>query len=225
MAYGAHWEWRGFGELDAAVRAVVEALPPVDPEPRTITDRYVWHPGLTLNIKLRSSALGERVKIKRLLEEDRTTALGRWLEDPVEDYAFPLHASAIRKVAGALGLGAPLPARLDDAPALESLLTRAHPGLRLVTVEKVRRGYLWGRPGLPVTVELAEITAPERVTSLGLEDATGLSPGADREAIDTARRAVEEVRDTLGIGRALRACSYVDAVAVWVEGGSLKRRW
>jgi hypothetical protein len=212
MAFGKHWEWRGFGDLSSELRAKVEALPLKFPSSQDLTDEYLWVPGSPINVKLRLSDL----KFKRLVESSRGLEL--WLEDPNENYKFPLEKPVVEKLAKELGIvtppvdGAPL-----DRDALLRLLDRSRPRVELVPVQKSRWQREWRdvsrRPAGTedaVIVEVAEIFAPERTFSVGIEH-----PRAER---------VAAVRDALGLARALRPISYLGALEVWARGGRVGGR-
>jgi len=84
MAFGKHWEWRGFGSPPPATLRTVESLPLKFPDLQAVTDLYLWVPGSPINVKLRMRDL----KFKRLLEV--SGEFERWLEDEAENYPFPL---------------------------------------------------------------------------------------------------------------------------------------
>jgi hypothetical protein len=211
MAIGEHWEWRGFGSLSPAVRARIETLPLKFPEPQRITDEYFWLPGVRINVKLRKDGALESLKFKRLLETSR--GIEKWHERAEETYPFPLEPAVVEKLFLELGLpppGSPAPAR-DAAEALLAL-RRLAPSVARVVVDKIRWQREW--PGADpgggprrVIIEVAEISHPERITSVGIEDG--------------AVEAVEAARSALGLPAGLRTLSYLDALGVWALGGRI----
>jgi len=212
MAFGKHWEWRGFGKLSRELRARIEALPLKFEESQDLTDEYLWVPGSPINVKLRLSDL----KFKRLVESSRGLQL--WLEDPAENYTLPLAAPVVKKLAAELGIVLPA---VEQAPLardeLLRLLDQAKPRVRLVAVKKSRWQREWseglGRStgtGDAVTVEVAEILAPERTFSIGIEH-----PRAER---------VAAVRDALGLAQAIRPLSYLGALEIWARGETVGGR-
>ena len=83
MADGTHWEWRGFGHAEEGFRREFERLPLKYSTPwEETTDEYVWFPGGSINVKLRSGGSQEGLKLKRFLETSGDLEL--WLEDPAE---------------------------------------------------------------------------------------------------------------------------------------------
>ena len=98
MAFGLHWEWRGFGNLSRELIERIERLPRKFPSDQEVVDEYLWFPGSSLNLKLREGSL----KLKRLLET--SGEFERWLEDEDENYRFPLVPEALDTVLFALGL-------------------------------------------------------------------------------------------------------------------------
>lgn len=208
MAFGTHWEWRGFGELPVDVRAAIEALPEKFPDAQELTDEYLWTPDCSVNVKLR---LGD-LKLKRLVDSRDAggdlPALERWLEDRNENWAFPLSGSRLRAVEEAVRIDA---GSLGAGPCdREELLALLGDRARVVAVGKSRRQFslpLAGASQDAATVELAEILSPERLTSVGLEH-------SDAAGVD---RAYTE----LGLHGRLLSLSYLDALGRWARGERL----
>lgn len=208
MAFGQHWEWRGFGPIDDAHRRALEALPMKFPDAQVITDEYLWSPRCRTNVKLR---LGD-LKLKRLVRVERDLEL--WLEDPDENYAFPLEQAPLLSLFEALGVeSASVPGHPLEREELLALLKRHAREVRVVSVDKSRRQHelaLSGgtaESGSGVTVELAEIHAPERILSIGLE----------HERLE----AVAHARDTLDLERQMRRLNYFEALEIWARGGTV----
>ncbi|MBI3267797.1 MAG: hypothetical protein HYZ53_02150 [Planctomycetes bacterium] len=200
MAFGTHWEWRGFGRLSPALRARLGALPALFP-PAPTHDEYLWAPGAAVNVKLRWGAL----KFKRLLATEGE--FGSWVEDPGEFLLFPLGAATLAQLGKDLGVSMPaaLPRRVDRE-ALLNLLQNAVPPVRRVSVRKLRVLREWEDRGMttPVTVDTAEISEPESSFSVGLEHAD--------------RRALARCLAALGLASELRRMNYLEAIALWAEG-------
>lgn len=221
MALGVHWEWRAFGEGSDRLLDALGGLEELFPRQEVI-DRYLWIPRLTVNVKLRSG-VQEGLKFKRLLA--RRGELELWHEDPDELYDFPLGhaawerlASELRKVGLTLrahpGEATDLCATLDHLKGLDERIT-------VVAVHKDRRAWLLPGRGGGVKVELATITSPERVLSVGLENWKD-----DREPGDAAggRAPVTAARVELGLEHeSLRPLSYLDATEIWARGKSVLR--
>ncbi len=202
MAFGQHWEWRGFARAPAEITARLERLPLKFPEVQRLTDEYLWTPSTEINVKLR---LGD-LKLKRFLERrasEHAPTIERWLEDPGENFSFPLAAARLRALEEALRLE---PESLGDQTlAREPLLAALGSRAQCIAVVKSRRQYwLDCAGGDRVTVELAEISAPERLVSVGLE----------HEDPDRLLAALGE----LAPGPELRSLNYLDAIAIWAHG-------
>lgn len=218
MAAGVHWEWRGFGDASARLRARIEALTELFGTAR-IRDEYLWIPGIEVNAKLRAGVPGEEgLKLKRLVE--RRDDLERWTERPEEVFPFPLGAQAWRRLSEVLRPSGielpPAPAKPAGREAVLAVLARA--GVARVVVEKSRTAKLWdGR----VKVEIAEIFAPQRVSSIGLET---WPPEQDAERDEAEQvlslRAAHAALDLAA--ERLMPRSYLDAVAVWARGRTLE---
>jgi hypothetical protein len=208
MAFGKHWEWRGFGVLSRALRSRVESLPLKFDRPQDVNDEYLWVPGTTINVKVRFTDL----KFKRLLGSEQ--GVERWLEDEAENLPFPLQQPVVAKLATELGVSLPrlLKASYGQKELLE-LLLRAQPAVQRVVVEKKRWQREWMTPeaqasgGGPVTVELAEIFSPQAITSVALEHP---EPGP-----------VVAACDELGLGNEIKMLNYLQALSVWARGGRI----
>jgi len=222
MAYGIHWEWRGFGALDPEVERRITALPAGVPE-RSVTDRYLWAPGATHNVKIRAWPGGGSLKVKRLLSADDPSGPSLWQEDPDEDYPFPIAAPVLGRALAPLGLELTGVGNVSiaNADALVDALAGVSGVHRIVEVRKRRRTFEWRAGAVPLLVELAEIEAPERTASLGLEDAAGLSASSPDAEVAAARGAVAEAIPV--VGGSLRPLTYLQAVAEWARGGSVAR--
>jgi hypothetical protein len=218
MSYGLHWEWRGFGRLDSAVRNRIERLRPFSAA-SSVVDRYVWCPGLAINVKLREWPGGQSFKLKRLLRRDEALDVELWEERPEEDYLMPLSPESLQAVLAELHWDHIQANRPVDRGSLEDLLTHAAPGVQLVSVAKRRRAFTTAVGDTPVRVELADITEPEALASIGIEDQLGLDEKSPRETYERGRDAVRAVRDDLGLS--LESRRYLDALAFWAQGAKL----
>lgn len=207
MAFGEHWEWRGFGRPVESLIRSIRSLPLKFPQPQEVTDTYLWVPGCSVNVKLRF----EDLKFKRRL--DARDGFERWLEDEAENHRFPLAPAVLEELKASLGISLRgVPAGAVDREKLEEIVKAAHPPVHFVRVEKLRWQYSWDDEGAcsgqPVTVELAEIRRPETITSIGIEH-----PGL--EALEKAHR-------LLGLELQLRGISYLEAISIWAAGGTIR---
>lgn len=223
MAYGLHWEWRGFGGLDAGSRRRIENLPRLFPSDIEGVDSYYWYPGCDVNLKLRDWGRRAGVKLKRLRTVDDETGCQLWYEDEREDFPFPLQPAAVHRLAEALGVDMSPPRRSIGRCTLLTLLQEARPDLVVVPVRKIRSIRRWGPEGREILVEIAEISAPERLTSVGMEDRAGLTDSASAEEMAAAKADVLAAREALGLPGALTTVSYLAAVGTWAAGGTLLR--
>ncbi|MCH2373719.1 MAG: hypothetical protein MK538_06020 [Planctomycetes bacterium] len=212
MAFGRHWEWRGFGYLDAKLRNRIESQPAAFPSSQELVDTYLWSPRSGVNMKLRAGAL----KLKRLLSE--ADGLEEWLEDPSENFAFPISRTQLRALRDALQVETlDTTATVIDRTALLDLLKRFVPEVRVIEVAKRRQQYRVDdadarrttASGLSsgVTLEVAEILSPEIITTVGVEHADA--------------RAVATICKQFGLADSLRTLNYLDAIAAWSRGEHL----
>ncbi|MFN2138484.1 MAG: hypothetical protein ACK2UK_21185 [Candidatus Promineifilaceae bacterium] len=213
MAYGIHWEWRGFGAVSAALALRFATLQEVVYDGQAVEDVYFWAPGLEVNLKTRAGVEGD-LKIKRPLDKDGP--LECWREDPGEIFNFPLSDgqwSCLGDVlAGAdLVLGAP-PA--DAGPAQTTAALKVA-GCTTLGVSKLRQARLWpGRYG-PVLIEWTRIDAPQRLVSIGLETTEAYQRRNEMLAKAGLRAAIE----AFGLDQEpLAVMNYRDAAGQWANG-------
>jgi hypothetical protein len=201
MAFGQHWEWRGFGRIRADLRARIEAFDPLFASDRSLIDAYLWSPNCAVNVKLR---LGD-LKFKRLLEMDGD--LECWLEDEREIHPFPLAADVVEKLGRALAVTLPEKQKTPvERNELAALLQNAQPPAQIFLVEKQRRLFSLPLEGAdPAIVELTEIVRPERITTVAVEHVENA----------VVRRALA----VLGLpDRGLRPQNYLQTLSVWATG-------
>lgn len=221
MAYGLHWEWRGFGTLGATIGQRLADLPRLFPDDIEGVDSYYWYPGCDVNLKLREFGARPGVKLKRLRDIDAETGLELWLEDEREEFPFPLGPDAVALMADALGLELSPPPRSMGRCSLLTLLREARPDLVVVAVRKRRSLRRWRGGDREVLVEIAEIRSPERVTSVGIEDRAGLSGSPTAGQLDAAKSDLTAALQALDLPGALAPLSYLEAVGRWAVGGKV----
>lgn len=201
MAFGKHWEWRGFGPISPALRQRITRLPLWYETPVPTLDVYLWRAGATVNIKLR----GEALKFKRLL--DRQEPFEYWLEDEAELIPFPLGTDALALLSEGLALSLPDPGHLLTRP--DKFLRYLHevaPDVVVVEVRKQRHLYHYAAPtSEPVIVELSEVLTPQDLTSLALE----------HPQLDTLKAAYERF---CGDAPHFQPASYWQMVGLWAQG-------
>lgn len=203
MAFGKHWEWRGFGTPRGEVLDTVRGLPLLFDTAQQVVDRYLWSPGCDLNLKLRFGDF----KIKRRVDRG-SDGVEEWLENAAENYSFPLGRLVFDEVARALGVedvSAPSE-EIATATDLVDALRGGASQVRLIDVDKLRWQHA-GPEGGAAIIEYAEIRAPETIVSIGVEDE---DEGKIRATLET-----------LGLPGGLRTASYLDALDIWAAGGRL----
>jgi hypothetical protein len=203
MAFGKHWEWRGFGTPRGAVLDTVRGLPLLFDRPQEVVDRYLWSPGCDLNLKLRFGDF----KIKRLVDRG-SDGVEEWLENAKENYSFPIDGLVLEEVALALGVDG-VSAPDEEIATAEDLVQALRGGasqVSIIDVDKLRWQHA-GPEGGAAIIEYAEIRAPETIVSIGVED----------EDEGKIRATLEK----LGLPGDLRTASYLDALDIWGAGGRL----
>ncbi len=206
MAFGKHWEWRGFGRISDELRARIESLAPLFASDRSLIDTYLWTPHSPVNVKLR---LGD-LKFKHLIESDGD--LECWLEDANDIHPFPLTAGVVSELERALSIRlVGQQQTLVGRSELAALLQSAHPPARILLVEKHRR--LFSLPtssGVPTIVELTDLVRPEHITTIALEHPD-----------------IEIIKQSLGqLGlpdSRLHPRNYLHALSVWAAGKRILR--
>jgi hypothetical protein len=215
MPYGIHWEWRGFGTIEPDLRKRISQLPLAYPTARKVTDRYLWTPALTTNIKLRLWRDGASLKFKRSCDEHSAHGAELWAESLAEDFIFPLTPDVVALLSEELGVDLGQPRNLADPKALLHEVGAA--GVRVVTVEKTRWLHQWQEGAFRTFVEAARITSPHHVHTVGIEDHMGLDAVSSRQAIDSALQAVVRARESLSLPGNLQSQSYLSAIAKWAR--------
>jgi hypothetical protein len=219
MAFGIHWEWRGFGAVSAAFAARYARLEPVFPAQR-VDDTYLWIPDLLVNAKLRLGG-EEGLKIKRLRRSEPPFEI--WDEREDDLYTFPLSDRALSALAGMLSKAGLELGRISSIPAnRDSVLKHLErSGCKLVTVSKIRESRLCEGSTGDVLVEWAVILEPQPVVSIGLENRQGEAEEPVDASDEDMRKSLREVAaavDVLGLGgEPLTVMSYLDAVSVWAR--------
>lgn len=215
MPYGKHWEWRGFGQLDPEIRENITRLPPAYAAAHTVTDQYLWVPGLETNIKLRTWTGGASLKFKHLLLTDVESGIELWQEHRRDDYVFPLAAEPLQRLRTQLGVDLGCADHASDPGLLAAELMRS--GVEVVPFSKLRRLFVWSGNLSDTFVELAELSTPVPLNTVGIEDRHGLCDESTSEQINDALRAVTDARTALGLPGTLRTGSYLSVVADWVR--------
>lgn len=218
MAYGSHWEWRGFGAVSSRFVKQFARLETIYPQ-HEMTDCYLWFPGITVNAKLRQGA-ENGFKFKRL--ERKAGDFEAWTESEDDFFPFPLTDSAKRSLLNFLhesGLEKPdtsLP-RPANRKNMEEWLRKA--GCRFVTVKKTRESKIWHSRHGPVLVEWACIRSPQVLTSIGLEN----QPSDDGSTLaDSERKALDQALEEFALEEEpLTAMNYMKAIEIWAGNNKI----
>jgi hypothetical protein len=204
MAFGEHWEWRGFGDLSAPTRDKILQLTPKYGAGITMLDQYLWAPGCTVNVKIRQQDL----KFK-YLQSTAPEGFEQWKEDEKDNYPFPLNRTVLAQLEQALCIQLP-PAMtsptVDTAQSLLNMLQQATPPVACVAIEKFRNTYVYLFGGTEILVELADI---KNIDINGQQEAKTLtSVSLEGEDLDLVRR----TRDALGLPDLLQVKGYMQLI-------------
>jgi hypothetical protein len=188
------------------------------PEPPRMTDEYLWVPDRPVNVKLRSGGNGS-VKFK-WLERSAADAIELWIEREQEEYHFPISPEVAVKIGQALSVTVSPPPEALTRHQLLDLLRRSDPRIQIVVVDKSRTMRIaetrYGR----VLIELTDITRPEVIGSVSVEDGSRLSPDASEAELAIARLAVAAAVGELPLAT-VKPMNYVTAIGIWVRGASI----
>jgi len=195
------WEWRAFAiKVDPNICRNILNLPLKDGKSTKMLDRYICRLGYDTNIKVRDKDL----KLKNL--HDKThEGIERWT---TEVYNFPISAAIFRNITKALNIDL-LERAIRDGQQLISILSQVTPSVQAINVQKRRELHVWpsgDRNG--ATIELTEISIPEKVMTIGIE----------HQDLEKVTKALEYLQLT---SYPMRVLSYVDCLRVWIEEKSL----
>lgn len=219
MAYGLHWEWRGFGSISSRFAEVFSGLETIYPSNET-TDRYLWFPGMQVNVKLRQGTEnGLKFKYLEATEGD----FEAWIENEKDFFPFPLGESGRETLLNFLTKSDlpepehPLP-KSADYKSMKGWLENI--GCRFITVQKTRESkVLHGNRG-SVIVEWASISAPQPIVSIGLENQSD-DENQNVEQLE-GKKIVEEIYDQLSLqDEPLKPMNYLEAIEIWASNGKI----
>jgi hypothetical protein len=195
------WEWRAFAiKFDPNICRNILNLPLKDGKSTKMLDRYICRLGCDTNIKIRDKDL----KLKNL--HDKThEGIERWT---TEVYNFPISTAVFGNITKALNIDVP-GRTIRDGQQLISILSKVTPSIQVINVQKRRELHVWpsdDRNG--ATIELTEISIPEKVMTIGIE----------HRDLEKVTKALEYLQLT---SQSMRVLSYVDCLRNWVEEKSL----
>ncbi len=166
MNKGIHWEWRVFGILSQEHRSHIERMCSTPLESSDVTDKYLWSSSCKANIKIRRKTL----KFKHML---KTTSDGfeLWEEGKHLKYKFPLDRSVIDLLESDLCVKAPevFSSGCNNIDDLTYGISLFMPPIKCIKIKKHRSRCLFSFDSIPIQLEIADILAPIKVTSIAME--------------------------------------------------------
>ena len=216
MAFGMHWEWRGFGSVSEAFFERYGSLA-YGYGPLKVEDIYLWTSGLKVNLKIREGEEGG-LKFKRPFGRDG--CFQRWVERPGDLYPLPLQRQGWEVLAAELAdaglvLG-PYPEEAPDHDQLLFLLERT--GCQSVLVVKDRGGRWWQGPNGRVLVEWSLVQKPQILLSVSLES-EDLSAEGNELTDGQARADLQAAIAEFDLDHeSLVSMNYMDVLAMWLNG-------
>jgi hypothetical protein len=219
MAFGTHWEWRGFGDVSDPFTDRYGRLN-YQYGPQELQDIYIWIPESDLNLKVRAGA-GGGLKFKRLIGKDGR--LEQWSEEPADLFDFPLQEPAWQALAGELAkANLALGSYPEHPPGREQLLaTLEKAGCKTIPVSKQRGGRWWQGPNGRVLVEWTAIHKPQPILTISLES-QDTAVEDDRLTDEQAKADILAARAALRLdSRPLQIMNYMDALSIWAQGAMI----
>lgn len=218
MAYGTHWEWRGFGGVSSRFADIFAQLTP-QIHSHEVQDVYIWVPGLEVNAKFREGTK-EGLKFKYHIKTEDDFEL--WEENKQGLFGFPLTRDAWKRLSGVLErAGVVLPDYPSEAPTSDQLLSfLTDIGCTYMRVQKQRESRLWKTNDSQILVEWTCISKPQYCISIGLETWSDDpdSDASDQQALAQLQSAVKKLQLKK---EPLRILSYLDAVKLWCNGNKI----
>ena len=218
MAYGSHWEWRGFGSVSSRFAEYYYQLEVVY-DRHKMEDCYLYVPGLEANIKLRSGA-ENGLKFKWLNKTENNFEV--WTENEDELFNFPLNNAGrdtLLNILERTALDIPkFPNNQLNREAILHWLRKA--GITFVEVSKERESRKWVSDGGIVLVEWTKISKPQNIISIGLENYSS----AENELM-TKKKHKELLKNAIGelelTKEAMQPMNYMEAVKIWAHGNKI----
>lgn len=219
MAFGLHWEWRGFGGIDSKFAERYSKLNKVISE-YSVVDCYLYAPGLETNIKIRKGA-ENGLKFKR-----PGKVMGnyeQWLEDENEIFDFPLSKKAQKLLMESfksteLNYKGSFPRRISNEEHTISWLKDI--GCRVIEVQKKREIRKWISPEGSVLIEWTCLFKPQPIISVSLESGSFDNPESQiaLEYLDILKSAYQD----FGLNeKPLCTMNYLEAVAIWAKSNKI----
>ena len=194
------WEWRTFGNrADSNLLRNILRLPITDGKSIKMQDRYLCRVGCDVNIKIRE----EDLKVKNF--HKTYAGIEQWT---TEAYGFPITAAMFTSITKALKIEIPKRA-IKDGKQLVSVLSQAAPSVQVISVQKRRELHVWPTGDTDgATIELAEISTPEKVITISIE----------HRNLEKVSKALEYLQLP---SPSMKVLNYVDCLKVWTEGKKL----
>lgn len=200
------WEWRIFGQLDLLKIKQIQVFPKKFDKSYTIEDRYLWYPGCNTNIKFRTSDL----KIKKCVDIDENGIEKR----EVYFYQFPLCDNTLNNIKAQLSLNLPKNIIKNEKELIQIVKT-IQPSLQLITVKKQRQSY-YGPNNKNLTVELAEILSPEKISTVSIE-----SENYDDIIFFLNEFSLIDIGKDSKIASPIYVINYLTAIEKWAKGKTI----
>lgn len=219
MAFGTHWEWRGFGAVNSKFAEQFSGLKSTVSS-NQVVDTYVYTPELKTNIKIRTG-YQSGIKFKRPVKFVDDFEL--WTEREDDLFEFPLTKAdhdRVRKILGSTELDriSSLPTSLKTADDALSWLSKA--GFQLVKVKKEREIKVWHRAENSVMVEWACLSGPQSITSISLESEP--VKYSDKRSESSELGLLKSALSHLNLDKLpLKPMNYLEVLDKWANGNKI----
>lgn len=219
MAFGTHWEWRGFGAVNSKFAEQFHKLN-VSVNPTQVTDTYVYTPEVKTNIKIRKG-YQQGLKFKRPVKLENHFEL--WTEREDELFDFPLTDEERDRI-GKILKGTELD-RISSFPrsirtAEDTLSWLSEKGCQLIKINKDRETRVWQEAENSVMVEWACLSGPQSITSISLESepvnySDDLAESPELSLLKSALSHLDLDKQPL------QPMNYLEAIAEWANGDKI----
>lgn len=219
MAYGSHWEWRGFGGVDARFTKRFRSLSKLIDQ-HSQSDYYIYAPGLTTNLKIRQGK-ESGLKFKHPGKTDGDFEI--WSEYEDELFEFPLPSKGLDLLEDTLNstdLGPinSIPSGInnpgDTLPWLKEI------GCRVIEVEKAREIRELHLSTDTILVEWTCIYKPQALISISVESEH--FEKSDKQQSSKNLKLIKSAYRKLELHRLpLLPRNYSDAVAIWAKSNKI----
>ncbi|MGK7369222.1 MAG: hypothetical protein ACNS64_03315 [Candidatus Halalkalibacterium sp. M3_1C_030] len=219
MAFGLHWEWRGFGGVNSSFADRFSKLDTLVSE-YAVEDYYIYVPGLETNLKIRK---GDKNNLKFKRPGKFKNNFEQWKELENEFFEFPIPLRAQNLLVEFLKSTA-IDRTCSIPPAIETtddyLRWLKEIGCQIIEVRKAREIKEWSNAEGSVMIEWTGIYNPQSIISISLESEPFEPSESQKEA--KTLDLLKSVHNELELNEMpLRPKNYLEAVTIWANSNKI----